>query len=326
MEDIDNKGTFCSLRHYPDLFFCRKIALRLLGRGDCAAMHSEMDAPLDVGCRVAIIDLRVFVPEVVSVLATMAVDNFRSHLKAIPFVDGLIGRAQSLASNIDNSEWTLERRVNQAIVESGIEVLQKLSREVRLQIASRVCSLSIVKCLYGTQLDAFVASICNPLHCTHGPPGSGKSFVGVALVLTFIEIKEAAEASGQSLGPILTLSYKNHAEDEFLVDVLKWYRKPMQRGKLIRTGKPERSELVEYTEKSSILQFNAERELVKRLSTLREARKFCQSLKTAERSLKVLSMKSEINIAFLMDLINRIVHLWMIYLLGANTSTRALEF
>lgn len=263
----------------------------MLGRGDCAALPSEVDAPLDIGCRVAIIDLRVFVPEVVSVLATMAVDNFKSHLRQIPFVDGLIGRAPLPALSTDNSEWNLERRVTQAIVESGIDVLQKLSREVRLQIASKVCSLAIVKCLYGTQLDAFVASICNPLHCTHGPPGSGKSFVGVALVLSFIEIKEVAEASGQPLGPILTLSYKNHAEDEFLVDVLKWYqmyRKPMQRGKLIRTGKPERSELLEYTEKSSMLQVNAERELVNRLSTLREARKFCQSLKTAERSLQVL--------------------------------------
>ena len=49
-----------------------KMAFRLLSRGDCPSFAVDVDAPIDMRTPVAIIDLRVFVPEVVSVLATFA--------------------------------------------------------------------------------------------------------------------------------------------------------------------------------------------------------------------------------------------------------------
>ena len=52
----------------------------------------------------------------------------------------------------------------------------------------------------------------------------------------------------KSISAVLVLSYKNHALDEFLCDVLEFSPGFKQRGHLIRTGKPERPELMNHTE------------------------------------------------------------------------------
>lgn len=49
---------------------------------------------------------------------------------------------------------------------------------------------------------------------------------------------------------VLVLAYKNHALDEFLIDVINFSNKIGRPGSLIRAGKPERlEELQKYTEK-----------------------------------------------------------------------------
>lgn len=157
-----------------------------------------------------------------------------------------------------------------------------------MNAAARIGELNIVKSLYGTQLETFLKSLKNAVHCTHGPPGSGKSFLGVALVLALIEIRNVARSSGvHNLGPILMLSYKNHALDEFLVDVLKWTQRPIRPGMMIRTGKPEHDKLHIYSEKSNRQQFAAEEELSERISILRESRKFNKDLRDIARHLEV---------------------------------------
>lgn len=75
------------------------------------------------------------------------------------------------------------------------------------------------------------------------------------------------------MGPIVVLSYKNHALDEFLCDVLR-FSPSMKRGMLIRTGKAENLELSEFSEKFSPQEQSAQEELTSRVSTLRLARKF----------------------------------------------------
>lgn len=52
-----------------------------------------------------------------------------------------------------------------------------------------------------------------------------------------------------SISAVLLLSYKNHALDEFLCDVISFDPNMGRPGRLIRTGKPEREELARYTEK-----------------------------------------------------------------------------
>ncbi len=80
-----------------------KMAIRLLGRGDIATFTAESDLPLTT--QVAIIDLKVFVPEVISVLATFANPRFGEHLSLIPFAKRLIrGITCAAASACGDSE------------------------------------------------------------------------------------------------------------------------------------------------------------------------------------------------------------------------------
>jgi hypothetical protein len=101
------------------------------------------------------------------------------------------------------------------------------------------------------QLVNFIDSLRNPVHVTQGkspdsnielpevscplsntmslsnelsgPPGTGKSYLGVQLVHALAIIRKYWMQQNNSVGspPILVLSYKNHATDEFLVDLLK---------------------------------------------------------------------------------------------------------
>ena len=150
-----------------------KLALRLLGRGDIATFTGEPDLPLST--QVAIIDLKVFVPEVISVLATFANPRFGEHLEQIPFARRLIGVAPSPRllrlppASASISEYTLK-----AIYNSEIRCLQMLPVEYKAWIVRDILSLPPVRNLYGTQLEAFANGIYSALHCTQGPPGTGK--------------------------------------------------------------------------------------------------------------------------------------------------------
>lgn len=74
----------------------------------------------------------------------------------------------------------------------------------------------------------------------------------------------------QPLGPVLMLSYKNHALDEFLVDTIKFSEKPIRKGQLVRVGIPENIELMEFKERSSVIEKKAEEELICRVEAVRQ--------------------------------------------------------
>ena len=69
------------------------------------------------------------------------------------------------------------------------------------------------------------------------------------MVLALVIILDEARSENIPVGPILMLSYKNHALDEFLLDVLK--NMTFRQGMLIRTGKPDNTELTNFSEISS---------------------------------------------------------------------------
>ena len=52
------------------------------------------------------------------------------------------------------------------------------------------------------------------ISCIQGPPGTGKTFIGIQLVRTILRLAE------RPVTPILILTYKNHALDEFLKELL----------------------------------------------------------------------------------------------------------
>ena len=136
-----------------------------------------------------------------------------------------------------------------AINNSEIEFLHRLDETKRRELANQICALPPVKSLYGTQLDAFSSALATSIHCTQGPPGTGKSYIGVCLVLALDIIRKEAQKAGQAVGPVVILSYKNHALDEFLDDVVK--ASHFSQGQLIRAGKPENEGLQKFSEKMS---------------------------------------------------------------------------
>lgn len=151
-----------------------KMAVRLLGRGDIATF-SNSDADLPLSTQVAVIDLRVFVPEVISVLSTFANPQFAEHLKMIPFARRLIGAEESLPLlRMPVGRATIEEYTQDAIFGSEIRCLQMLPDERKQSVFSEIVRLPPVRNLYGTQLEAFANGLRSALHCTQGPPGTGK--------------------------------------------------------------------------------------------------------------------------------------------------------
>lgn len=152
------------------------MAVRLLNRGDCAALHSECDQPLEVGVHVAVIDLQVFVPEVVSVLNTFTAESFLPNLHSIPFMSSLIGQVYKGRGEEfhHNDHLSAAENIRTAIGCSDVEVVRRLTEEQRAAITARILALDVVKTLYGTQLEAFTNALAHPAHCTQGPPGTGK--------------------------------------------------------------------------------------------------------------------------------------------------------
>ena len=149
-----------------------KVAFRLLSRNDISVLSTD-DTVLDLGTCIAIIDLRVFVPEVISVLATFAQDAFPSHLAQIPFINCLIGQSTGYRPNFNmtNSKQLL---ITEAIKSSEIELITRLPPLQLQRFIQRICQLKQVETLYGTQLEAFIAGLAGAVHCTQGPPGTGK--------------------------------------------------------------------------------------------------------------------------------------------------------
>ena len=95
---------------------------------------------------------------------------------------------------------------------------------------------------------------------------------------------------GSILGPILVLSYKNHALDEFLLDVLEHSgakenaHKRSAKPFLIRTGKAENEAIYNFMEKRTGEEQKAQKELNRRISTLRKVFTLERTWKSAASS------------------------------------------
>lgn len=103
--------------------------------------------------------------------------------------------------------------------------------------------------------------------------------MGVALVLALTIIRDENLKAGHPIGPVLMLSYKNHALDEFLCDVLEFSSPKMSHGMLIRTGNPENPILAPYAEKGSKEEKLAEEVLKHRVDVLRKSQKIIRDWK-----------------------------------------------
>lgn len=76
-------------------------------------------------------------------------------------------------------------------------------------------SLQKASTLDNTQASALLNSLSRSFALIQGPPGTGKSYTGVALMKTLVSNKKAA-----ALGPILVVTFTNHALDQSLEHLL----------------------------------------------------------------------------------------------------------
>ena len=66
------------------------------------------------------------------------------------------------------------------------------------------------------QAAALRYALCKRVACIQGPPGTGKTFIGVLLARILLQFSDISK-------PILVLTYKNHALDEFLKHILEYF-------------------------------------------------------------------------------------------------------
>jgi len=106
------------------------------------------------------------------------------------------------------------------------------------------------------------------------------------LVLALDLIRSKAEAYGLAgVGPVLVLSYKNHALDEFLVDICNQFPGRLLPGMLIRTGKLEIDSLHRFTENCSPIERDAQEKLASIVGDVRTARNVVNALYDCARHL-----------------------------------------
>lgn len=137
---------------------------------------------------------------------------------------------------------------------SLLEPVIQLRREdsSRAALIQKLAELVKVSTLDTGQFHSFLSALQNPVHCTQGPPGSGKSYIGVVIVRALLIIRKLWIIESPIAGspPILILSYKNHAIDEFLVDLLKFEKRSLR---LIRLGgKSDHPDLGQYSERNVV--------------------------------------------------------------------------
>jgi hypothetical protein len=115
---------------------------------------------------------------------------------------------------------------------------------------------------------------------------TGKSYLGVCLALAFNEIRSFAERDGQAVGPIVILAYKNHALDEFLIDLLDHSKyEPNSDGVLIRCGNPDNEKLLGYKERATHREKSSQSILDERLTCQRNCKTVLKDWKDLARKL-----------------------------------------
>jgi hypothetical protein len=192
------------------------MAIRLLSKMDCFLLP-EADMLLVEGNPVGIIDMRVFVPEVVydnwlcvwlcnlyktylrvsqvlfvyvqvlPVLSTFARLVDKPELGRMPFLKRITGAAPPPpVPDAILVEAKAHDVIANAVRQSSIDIVRRLDDNKREHLVQAICKLTKDANLYGTQLEAFAAALGSPVHCIQGPPGTGKVNLHFTFVFLFI--------------------------------------------------------------------------------------------------------------------------------------------
>ncbi|KAF9302798.1 hypothetical protein BGZ74_004840, partial [Mortierella antarctica] len=122
---------------------------------------------------------------------------------------------------------------NLAVLLQGKEC--KLDVSSATSIKQAVRTLQNNSTLDDTQATALVDTLCREVALINGPPGTGKTYIGTALMQVLLGNKDRSKC-----GPILCICYTNHALDQFLEHLL-------DKGipKIVRVGARSKSERLE---------------------------------------------------------------------------------
>lgn len=213
--------------------------------------HSSHQQDLfQIGDPLAIIDCMTFVPEYIPVLRALELQQ----LSTLPFQSGALLNLSSTLPQLPRSlsefpASSFEQMIRFMIQTSPLEPLAKIrmNHEVTGAVVARLTSLVTHATLDAEQLESFLSSFLHSVHLTQGPPGmcnstffriiflhllmspsgTGKSYLGVVIVRALLIIRQYWIKICPEVGnpPILVLSYKNHAIDEFLVDLARVERR-----------------------------------------------------------------------------------------------------
>ena len=114
-------------------------------------------------------------------------------------------RSKTIAKLCDQLNLPLSRHENTFISEKKDTIEMSVEKEV-------VTALNKLE-MNKSQLKAFLHAMTNPLTIIQGPPGCGKTFIGLMLAKVILKCELPT--------PVLVLTYKNHALDEFLKGMIK---------------------------------------------------------------------------------------------------------
>ncbi|ETP10987.1 hypothetical protein F441_13483 [Phytophthora nicotianae CJ01A1] len=218
-----------------------RLTLRLLQYLDEPGNALQTHNPA-VGDAVAIIDCQTFVPEFIPVLKALE----KQRQMPVPFQNGALlnlcrhvsfgpsfdSRAAHDDSDSDDADSIMEIAalstrvlIREVIQLSLLDPIIDIRRDgaLRSRLESSLLLLVQNATLDPGQLRSFAEALMYPVHCTQGPPGTGKSYLGVIVVRALLIIRDLWKLKNREIGdpPILVLSYKNHAIDEFLLDLLR---------------------------------------------------------------------------------------------------------
>ncbi|KAG6967558.1 hypothetical protein JG688_00006251 [Phytophthora aleatoria] len=222
-----------------------RLTLRLLQYLDEPGNSLKTHNPA-IGDAVAIIDCQTFVPEFIPVLKALekqrqmpvpfqngALLNLCNHVSFGPnadsdrtdnddYEDDSDGDANPITDTADIPSHDLIRKVVQLSLLDPIVDIRR-DEALRNQLEYSLLRLAKSATLDPGQLRSFAEALMYPVHCTQGPPGTGKSYLGVVVVRALLVIRDLWKRKNGEIGdpPILVLSYKNHAIDEFLLDLLR---------------------------------------------------------------------------------------------------------
>ncbi|CAI5724574.1 unnamed protein product [Hyaloperonospora brassicae] len=193
------------------------------------------------GNAIAIIDCQTFVPEFIPVLKALE----KQRQMPVPFQDGALLNLceqadfsleqlavvedaigdESIESTASESVADTEKLVRDVICASLLDPIVDIRRDeaLRGRLVISLAELVNSATLDSGQLKSFAKALIFPVHCTQGPPGTGKSYLGVVVVRALLIVRDFWKLKNREVGdpPILVLSYKNHAIDEFLLELLR---------------------------------------------------------------------------------------------------------